>query len=562
MKSGCGQRAFGIFWTAFSSIFLAIGLWVVWGSISAGGWKETPCTIERFEIVPGTKDREDFRADLLYRYEVDGRSYTGSRIWRDKEESPDYEDFAEIREPLLTAPEGPLASPAGVSATCRVNPANPEESSLAGGAAGQLLFGIAFAAFGAFFVLIGLAITFAKPREKQPRSGGEGNGGTALAVIFFLIFGLAGLGLFAGLVVPKALDWMAMRSWQPTPAEVLHSRVRSHSGGDGTTYSVDIFYRYRVGDREYRSNRYGLVGGSSSGRKGKQAVVAAHPRGSSLTVFVDPERPWRAVVKRDPGWGALFALFPLPFMAVGFGGLWWLVRKRGKKDPVSRSRGTPAVHRLAGKPLAAGEWTRIRSVPLAGFVVLLVFALFWNGFIGFALRDNLQDFGRGGGGSWIGGIFSLFLLPFVLVGIALLAGVVYTFIALFGPVFELSIDESALLPGGSASLRWRRAGGRGQPRDFTLLLVGREEATYRNGSSSSTATSVFHEQVIFETTVPAAMDRGHATLVIPPDAVPTFEGTHNRIRWLICIRAAVPRLPDVRADRAVTVRAPGKEELV
>ena len=72
---------------------------------------------------------------------------------------------------------------------------------------------------------------------------------------------------------------------------------------------------------------------------------------------------------------------------------------------------------------------------------------------------------------------------------------------------------------------------------------------------------MFHEQVIFETTVPAAMERGHATVVIPPDAVPDFEGTHNRIRWLLSIRADVPRLPDVKAERAITVRAPGKEEL-
>ena len=56
MKRGCGQRAFGIFWTAFSSIFLVIGLWAMSGSISAIGWKEIPCTIERFEIVPGKKE--------------------------------------------------------------------------------------------------------------------------------------------------------------------------------------------------------------------------------------------------------------------------------------------------------------------------------------------------------------------------------------------------------------------------------------------------------------------------------------------------------------------------
>ena len=559
--SGCSVRLFGIFWTAFSLIFVAVGLWQAGKALSSRGWEKVPCVIEKFEIVPDAENAGEFRADLSYRYEVGGDSFTGTRLWSHKESSDSYEDLSEIRESLLQGPEGTLPSPAGVTTECRVNPSDPDESRLAEGSGGQLSFGLAFAAFGGLFVLIGLALIFGKAGgEKAPTSAAKEQASSSPAILFFLIFGLAGLGIFCGLVIPKALEWADMRGWKETPAEIIRSRLASRSDSDGTVYSIDLFYRYTVNGREHRSNRYGLIGGSSSGRKGKQAVVSAHPPGSALTVFVDPDEPWRAVVKRDPGWGALLALFPLPFMAVGFGGLWWTLKKRAKKAPVSSRRAAPAPRQIGSAPLAAGEWARLRTVPLGGFVIVLVFALFWNGFIGFALRDNLQDFGRGGGGAWIGGVFSLFLIPFILVGLGLLAAVVYMFLALFGPVFELSIDEAALLPGAATSVRWRRAGGWGQPRSFTLLLVGREEATYQNGSSSSTAKSVFHEQVIFETTVPAATERGHATLAIPQEAVPTFNGRNNRIRWLIDLRAGVPRLPDVNAERELLVHAPVREE--
>ena len=71
---------------------------------------------------------------------------------------------------------------------------------------------------------------------------------------------------------------------------------------------------------------------------------------------------------------------------------------------------------------------------------------------------------------------------------------------------------------------------------------------------------MFHEKVLFETTVPPAMEQGRAELAIPPDAVPTFHGRHNRIRWLLCIRATVPGLPDLKDERELEVATPGLEE--
>jgi hypothetical protein len=548
-RKGCGTVGFGILWTLFSSIFVAVGLWQVRESTKSGSWEKVPCTIGKFEIVESGKNEDDrFRADLIYRYEYGGTPHNGTRLWADKKGSDDYEDFAEVRETFLQGPEGRRDSPAGASAECHVNPLNPAESYLQPRGWGQAIFGLVFTAFGGLFVLIGLAIIFGKTGNTAV-SAPRKDASPAFALVFCLVFGLAGLGLFGGMVVPKFLEWLDMRGWQETSAEVIRGRVRENSDSDGTTYAVDLLYRYRIAGHEYRSNRYDLIGGTSSGRKGKAAVVKVHPPGTKFTVFVDPDQPWRAVVKRSPGWWALFALFPLPFMAIGVGGLWWFFRKRTKTAAVSDSRAGPAVREIGSQPMVAGQWVRFRTVPLAAFIILLIFTLFWNGFITFALRETAGSF------------FTLFLIPFVLAGLAMIAATIYTFIALFGPVYEFQMNEVELGRGGTATVRWRRAGGKGRPKAFSILLAGREEATYRNGTNTSTAKSVFHEQVIFETKIPQAMDAGHASIAIPADAVPSFSGSHNRLRWFISLRAEIPRLPDVQAEREITIRAPRKEEL-
>lgn len=554
---GCGGKIFGIFWTAFSSIFLCFGLWITWGALEAWKWQSVPCVIERFEIAADQQQDPPFRPDLLYRYEIDGRKYTGTRLWKDKEGSDDYEDLAELRERLAEAPEGRLASLANVATECRVKPGEPETSTLMPPGSGAIWGGLVFAAFGGFFVLIGLGLVFSQGRSATAVSK-KGQEKPFVAVVAFLFFGCAGLGVLVGLVIPKAAERLAMRGWKETDAEVIWSRVRSKSDSDGTTYAVDLFYRYQVDGRDYRSNRYDLLGGSSSGSKGKYEVTNAHPPGSKLTVFVDPDEPWRAVVNRSVGWWGLFALFPLPFLAVGGGGLWWFFKKRGEGNSVSRPRGGRTAprrtHRAGPKPLVAGDWVRLGSSRVGAFIGLLFFALFWNGIVSFGVRDAVGGLSNGGGiGRVFGGGLSLFMIPFVLVGIGLIIGVLYAFAAMFVPRFEIQLADANLKPGRSVRLQWRRAGGIGETRDFSLLLVGREEATCSQGSSNSTARSVFHEEVLFETTVPQAMTSGSVSLPIPGDSVPSFRGKHNRIVWLLCLRAKVPWLPNLRDEREIVV---------
>jgi hypothetical protein len=556
-NAGCGGRFFGIFWTAFSSIFVCVGLWMTWSALETWKWKSVPCMIERFEISADQKQDPSFRPAVLYRYEVDGRKYTGTRLWKDKEGSDDYETLAKVRERLAQGPEGRLNSLSEVAAECRVKPDEPGTSTLLPSGSGEIWGGLVFAGFGGFFVLIGLGLIFGGPGKSSKTVSQKSNTDHPFAaMIAFLFFGCAGLAMLGGLIIPKAIEWLSMRGWQETEAEVIWSRVRSKSSSDGTTYAVDLFYRYQVDGREYRSNRYDILGGSSSGAKGKSAVTHAHPEGSKLPVFVDPDKPWRAVVNRSPGWWGLFALFPLPFIGVGGWGLWTMhkMRRAGPSVSTPRSglRAAARVHRLGAKPLPAGQWVRAGGSRIGTFIAVTAFALFWNGFLFFFQRSLWGDAGDGFGKA-IGGVFTLFMIPFFLVGIGMMVAAGYTFASLFAPRFNLQLASGDLKPGRSVRLQWRRAGGRGQPKDFTLLLVGREEATYSRGSNSSTARAVFHEDVLFETTIPQAMDAGSVSLKIPDDAVPTFKGTHNHIVWRVCLHAEVPWLPDLRDEREVVV---------
>ena len=63
-----GLIVFGLIWTAFSSIFLVVGLGIAWKAVTVGGWDKVPCEIERFEIRAEMKKDPVFTPDLVFRY--------------------------------------------------------------------------------------------------------------------------------------------------------------------------------------------------------------------------------------------------------------------------------------------------------------------------------------------------------------------------------------------------------------------------------------------------------------------------------------------------------------
>lgn len=328
---------FGLVWTAFSSIFLVIGLMSVVGGINRSGWRETPCQIGKFEITDDPGKDSPFETKVEYTYDWEGNSYTGENLRANDNADDNYEALGELLDQYRN----------GELTVCFVNPDSPGESVLVP-ISEDFWGGLAFAFAGGCFVAIGIGLIIASRKQKAfltgqippPKEKG-GNAPRAVLIPVFTFFGLAGFGVLFGVVIPQWNKFGEAKSWKATPGEVIWSRVKTHRGDDGTTYSADIFYQYEFNGREYKSNTVDLMSGSSSGRSSKQEKVDDHPPGTEITCYVNPEKPWQALLERDLGWWALFALFPLPFIAVGIFGWWYLLRRGREEDETESKRSNP-----------------------------------------------------------------------------------------------------------------------------------------------------------------------------------------------------------------------------
>ena len=151
-------------------------------------------------------------------------------------------------------------------------------------------------------------------------------GALAFCLLFALGFGAG--GIFGG-VLPLAetarTAW-ASRSWQPLPASILE--VDFETGRKGTG-AVHARYRYVVDGKPYESDRIGTGRGGMDNigtwqRDWFRQLKAARDAGRPVTAWVDPARPWRAVLDRSVRWSmvAFHMPFALVFTGVGLAALW------------------------------------------------------------------------------------------------------------------------------------------------------------------------------------------------------------------------------------------------
>ena len=183
------------------------------------------------------------------------------------------------------------------------------------------------------------------------------------------------------------------------------------------------------------------------------------------------------------------------------------------------------------------------------------FALFWNGFLSvFLLAVILPSFRREDP-EWF---VTIFLIPFVLVGLGLIGAVLYQLLASFNPRPRLTLDQSRLTPGAESSLRWQFSGRAGRIERLTIELEGREEARYRRGTDTSTDHHVFFSrELVSEEGRLSAIPRGSTTLEIPQPTMPTFDAPNNRIEWRIKVHGDVPFWPDVDEAFPIVVHPGG-----
>jgi len=501
----------------------------------------TPCVIRSSEVVHDIEAGSPHQFRATYVYEVDGREHVC-------ETAEAFTDCADA-ERLLDK------YPAGASAVCYVDPSNPAEAVLER----KTLWVGFFVFFPLIFVAVGVGGLVWTWRKSKPRAAGPVSAkarkfrGEWIALPLSLVFLVVGPVLLHLFFIRPVLKVRDARQWAEVPCTVLWSRVLTHQGEDSTTYSVDILYAYEYG-RTRSSNRRGFVSGSSSGREGKEAVVARFPKGKQTVCYVNPRDPAEAVLHRGYSSFLWFAVIPLAFIAAGGAVFVSTVRKLRRRAGKGAARGAGAA-RLRVRP-PAGLVELKAPAPVRKLVGVLFLAAFWNGivsvFVWQAVKGWQQD-----RPDWF---LTVFLVPFVLIGLGLIGGVFYCFIALFNPRPRLLVSTDRAPLGAEVDVRWEFAGQTGRLANFRITLEGREEVSYQSGKNTATRKHVFATLPVVAVDDPRAVGAGRAALAIPADTMHSFRADHNRIVWELRARGDIRFWPDVNAVFPFTIDPAPVEE--
>lgn len=158
----------------------------------------------------------------------------------------------------------------------------------------------------------------------------------------------------------------------------------------------------------------------------------------------------------------------------------------------------------------------------------------------------------------IAALQSKFWLGALCPGIFVVIGVLIEVLALsillkcFNPRPILALSQRNIYPGTEFEVSWMFKGNTRSIRKLTLTLIGKEKASYRQGTSTRTEESPFFEQVILETQDPKLICKGFELVQLPADAMHSFKSPNNEILWVIQTNGDVAWWPDI--DDAFPIR--------
>jgi len=118
-------------------------------------------------------------------------------------------------------------------------------------------------------------------------------------------------------------------------------------------------------------------------------------------------------------------------------------------------------------------------------------------------------------------------------------------------VLKLSTTSVAL--GDEIEVEWNTPGSVDRVRACSITLEGREEATYRRGTSTSTDKSPFARIELMSSSKGRELRRGKAKFTIPRDSMHTFKSSHNKFVWAIHVKGDIPMWPDIGEEYEVEV---------
>ncbi|KPK37950.1 MAG: hypothetical protein AMJ65_13515 [Phycisphaerae bacterium SG8_4] len=530
-------------------------------------WQGVSCTMLQSQVKETSDSDHPYALEVQYEYQYGGRSYQADCYSMDYRGSDSYDKTSKLAHRY--APGSPQR--------CYVNPSMPQQAVLA---RGSLWFGLVLL-FPLIFVAIGLGGIIciwrrAGNQTKPKRIAITGRKRPAVAAVFFGIFAVVGIGVLIPLFIMPMIRILDARDWQSIPCRILRSEVRSHEGDDSTTYSVHILYEYEFNGQTYRTDRYSFIGGSSSGYKGKRLIVDRYKVGSEALCWVDPTQPAEAVLFRGFSPVMWFGLIPAVFILVGVGGITGTLRRKRSQsghgvqpDWLSDAPSTkPACGNLYADNLGSENGPvelKPRCSRIGKFTGVLIFAAIWDAIVVFMVMTRLPNGPANPVPLPIVVIFTLF-------GIALIAGVIYQFMALFNPIPHLRLSAAQVSLGDRLTVDWKISGQVNRLVRLTLTLTGKETAQYRRGTRTCTARRAFHKTELVALTDSVAMQQGCTEFVIPADSMHSFRGDNNQVIWSLTLHGDIPRWPDIRetfellvvpmtTDQIARLSAPCNEEV-
>jgi hypothetical protein len=265
---------------------------------------------------------------------------------------------------------------------------------------------------------------------------------------------------------------------------------------------------------------------------------------------VNPADASDAVIERGLTAGLLFGIIPLLFVAIGGGGLYSLAVGRTPFTSAFLVSTTTSEKTYPKAVLTAEPATlRPRTGRGARLVAITGVALVWNAFLCVFLYSLLSDWSRG----TLHWFLAVFLSPFILVGIVLVALAVSQALELFNPRPTVSVNRSIVALGDDLRVDWSMEGRVSRLARISITVEAREEATYTRGTDRITETNVFERLQLVNQAAPEITGRGSETVKIPADSMHSFTAKHNKVSWVVRVRGEVPRWPNSDDEFPLTV---------
>jgi len=351
-----------------------------------------------------------------------------------------------------------------------------------------------------------------------------------------------------------------------------HFDIKKHR--DGPQYAPRFRVRFQAEGRDVDSEAwYDVTDVHTHDQARSEALLRQFPIGQTCRCWHDPRNPGRVVLSRGYTWFAWLALlFPAPFLALGGAGLFYFVwnwnksaerraveqQRAARHDPFDEAAGVePKFPYVPGDASLADSRGTTLAFRLpserAGWQLpaLLAGSVVWNGVVAVFVTMAVQGH-MAGEPDWLQ---TFFLAPLVFVGLGLIVMLVRTALigTGIGPTIA-EISEHPLLPGGSYQVFVYQPG-RLSVKLLRILLVCEEQATYRQGTNTRTATERVFEREVFRRGEfeihPERPFEAQLPLEIPSAAMHSFRSDHNQVHWKLVVTGEAVDRKDF--DRSFTL---------